>query len=285
MHSIKQLLSHFRSLAWLHVPNPKRMPPVLGFSGLALASLFAIGACADVDMPEQLDRAEQPDQADTLAQQGRRDLGVGNGSDVITIGDSLMHNTLDIFGFGSGGGLAPALSRMGARYRNWAMQGVWMLSDSPTWGRAIPTQFASAISSYPGIKTVIMSGGGNDVIQANGVAADCKVNGPLCAQTLRNIGTALSNLWDQMGAAGVQDVLFVGYSANAGDSGPIAPSVTRNGIAQICAQKTRIRCHIIDPTSFVARSDLVDGYHLNSAANDRLAQAVWQKMQFEGMRR
>src|SRR5262245_9476405 len=185
-----------RLLKEVHMKMKHRTLSVLGFRGLALASLLAIGACADVDMPEQLDRAEPSDQADTLAQQGRRDLGVGDGSDVITIGDSLMHNMLELFGIsGAGGGLVLALARQGVRYRNWATQGVWMTSYSG-WGGAILTQFESAISSVPNIKTVIMSGGGNDVIQAtNGVAADCKangLNGPLCSQTLRNISTTLN---------------------------------------------------------------------------------------------
>lgn len=245
---------------------------------LRTASLLAVGACAEVDV------ADPRDEAGLLAQQGRRDLGKGDGSDVVTIGDSLMHNTLDLLAVETGGGLAPALERAGVRYRNYAAQGVWMLQDS-AWGRAIPSQFADAIRATPGIKTVIMSGGGNDVIQTAGMQEDCKAGGAACAQLLSTVGAALARLWDSMGTAGVQDVLFVGYSANAGDSGPNAPSPLRNGIAQICASATRIRCHILDTTPLVARSDLADGFHANRSGNDRVAQSVLRKMEAEGMRR
>jgi len=137
---------------------------------------------------------------------------------------------------------------------------------------------------YP--KTVIMTGGGNDVIQTPGLQADCRRNGANCAALLKRIGETLGALWKKMGDAGVQDVLYVGYSESAGNAGPNAPTPLKNGIAEICAAQTNIRCHILDTTPLVPESGLaIDGIHPLARINNRIAAAILQKLEDEGMRR
>lgn len=244
---------------------------------LALAALLPLGACENVDGVEELEENE------VLAQQ-HADLGKGNGSDVVTIGDSWMHNTLQIEG--TGGGIYPALQQAGLRYRNYASQGVWLLEDS-LFGPAIPKQLDNALRQVPGLKTIVMTGGGNDVIQTPFMQGECRRRGAACIALLQKIGATLDQMWKRMGAAGVQDVLYVGYSEGAGDAGPDAPTPLRNGIAEICRSQTTIRCHILDTTPLVGPLGglAIDGIHPVAAVNRRIAQAIVQKMQAEGMRR
>lgn len=58
--------------------------------------------------------------------------------------------------------------------KNYGVQGVLLLEDSPIFGKAIPTQWDKAVEENPDIKTVIMTGGGNDVIQETGMAQACR---------------------------------------------------------------------------------------------------------------
>jgi lysophospholipase L1-like esterase len=161
-----------------------------------------------------------------------------------------------------------------------------MLNDSPIFGRAIPTQWDAASRANKNIKTVIMTAGGNDVLQDPGAEQDCKRGGAKCKATLAKIAESLRALWTKMGDAGVQDVVYVGYSEHAGKAGADAASVKRNGVGEVCASMTNIRCTAIDSTPFVGPRDLVsDGIHPSKSTNDRLAKEIYKVLEQEGIRR
>jgi len=210
------------------------------------------------------------------------DLGKGDGSDVILLGDSWMSNTLQIEG--TGGGISPALQQVSMQpYRNYAVQGVMMLM-ADTFGPAIPTQYPAAKAANPNIKTVVMTGGGNDIIQNSTLQADCKMGGAMCKMTLDQIGEALNTLWTQMAADGVQDIVFINYSD---DVGTVAPSLRGDGgvpTPMICSTG-KVRCWEYDSTAAVMKQIAADGIHPLAAANTRMATEVYALMTSEGMRR
>ncbi len=210
------------------------------------------------------------------------DLGKGDGSDVILLGDSWMSNTLQIEG--TGGGIAPALQQVSMQpYRNYAVQGTMMLM-ADTFGPAIPTQYPQAKAANPDIKTVVMTGGGNDIIQNATLQADCQMGGAMCKMTLDEIGDALNTLWTQMATDGVQDVVYVNY---ASDVGTVAPSLRGDGgvpSPAICATG-KIRCWEYDSTAAVMMQIAADGIHPLAAANTRMATEIYALMTNEGMRR
>jgi lysophospholipase L1-like esterase len=245
----------------------------------AAISLLGLVGCADVDAPDA-------DEAPLAQEAPHADLGKGNGSDVVTIGDSWMSNTLELLFLRTGGGISSSLKdTLRLNYKNYAVQGVLLLKDSG-FGPAIPTQWEAATRANKNIKTVIMTAGGNDVLQDPGAEADCRRGGAKCKATLKTIAEALGTLWAQMGAAGVQDVVYVGYSENAGKSGPDAANINKNGVAEVCAAQTAIRCHAIDSTPLVPASGLVsDNIHPNKATNDVLARAVYKLLEEKGIRR
>lgn len=210
------------------------------------------------------------------AAEPREDLGEGDGSDVVTLGDSWMSNTL-----GTGDAIEGALRRLTMQdYRNYGVQGVMLLSTS-LYGPAIPTQYENAKARDPEIKTVIMTGGGNDIIQNPTVQASCDVGGEECKQLMREISAALDTLWTEMADDGVQDVIYIRYAASAGSTDDSVRGMSDP--IPICLTG-KIRCHSVNTDEAVG-DDLQDTVHPTRAANDRIAQVVYDLMKKEGIRR
>jgi hypothetical protein len=252
-------------------------------SGVTETGSSGGGADATSGTPSPLDGGgDDGTTAESSAPVMHPDLGKGDGSDVILLGDSWMSNTLQIEG--TGGGIAPALQQVSMQpYRNYAVQGVMMLM-ADTFGPAIPTQYPAAKAANPDIKTVVMTGGGNDIIQNSTLQADCMMGGAMCKMTLDEIGAALNTLWTQMATDGVQDVVFVNYST---DVGTVAPSLRGDGgvpTPAIC-MTGKIRCWEYDSTEAVMKQIAADGIHPVAAANQRMATEIYALMTQEGMRR
>jgi hypothetical protein len=192
------------------------------------------------------------------------DLGMGDGQDVVTIGDSWMSYFLN------GGGIEGALDRADTNYRHYGVAGT-------TLGSSIPPQWDSALRAGE-VKTVIMTGGGNDIMFSGG--CDTK---EACEMSVQRIADMLHELWSKMSEAGVQDVVYIQYSKNAGT----APSENRPATSPtpgICITGP-IRCHTVPTTEEVGAGDTVDGIHPTSAACDRIATSVLEYMEMKGIRR
>jgi hypothetical protein len=214
----------------------------------------------------------------------REDLGEGDATDVVLIGDSWMDNTLQFEG--TGGGIAPSLIReSGQRYRNYGVQGVELLAAN-TFGAAIPTQWDAAKRADPDIKTVVMTAGGNDVIQGSStLQSSCLMGTDECKMKLKVISDALDKLWTQMADDGVLDIVHIRYTDNTGTLHPDLQADKGLPRPKIC-DSGRVRCHAVHTTDIVARGDLaIDGIHPLGSANDKIAKRVYELMVKEGMRR
>jgi GDSL-like Lipase/Acylhydrolase family len=204
----------------------------------------------------------------------RADLGKGTGKDVITIGDSWM---LLLFT-----GIQESLVKASGNqpYRKYGVPGTRMLSGE------IPGQYADAKRADPVIKTVVMTGGGNDIIQNAAIEQECTTGGPMCTMQLEKIGKSLSDLWAQMSKDGVQDVIHVMYSSSAGN--PIKDREANNKmLADSCAAvPPPLRCHLLNTDMIIMKSDMrSDNIHPNDAGYDKIGKAVFDLMVKEGMRR
>jgi hypothetical protein len=193
----------------------------------------------------------------------REDLGVGDGSDVVTIGDSWMS-----LGFT---GIEQSLRAAGKRYRNYAVAGT-------TLGGSIPGQYDQAKRANPDIKTVIMTGGGNDIMFSGG----CNTT-EACERSVMMIVMMLNELWTRMSADGVKDVIYIQYSRDAGTAPEGTRPTTPPPPPAICTMGA-IRCHSL-PTTDLVMGQLLDGIHPTSAANDRIAAAIIALMEAQGIRR
>lgn len=203
----------------------------------------------------------------------RMDLGKGDGKDVITIGDSWMLFILT--------GIQESLTRVAMQpYRKYGAPGTRMLNGQ------IPNQYASAKRADSDIKTVVMTGGGNDIIMDMAIKSDCETGGEACKAQLDKIGKSLSDLWAQMSKDGVQDVIHVMYSSSAGT--PIKDREANNQkLAEACAAvPPPTRCHLLNTDMIITRMNLgSDGIHPTAEGYDAIGKAVFDLMTREGMRR
>jgi hypothetical protein len=197
----------------------------------------------------------------------REDLGKGDGKDVVTIGDSWMAGPLN------GAGIQAGLDRAGTNYRHYAVTATTLLSGQ------IPGQYDDAKRANPKISTVIMTGGGNDVMFTAGACSTPEA----CMDFSKMIAAGLDKLWSEMADDGVKDVIYVQYADSAGTT----PDENRSKtpvIVPIC-QSGRIYCHTIPTSDIISSADLADGIHPGTAGNDRIAKRTLMLMEDRRVRR
>jgi lysophospholipase L1-like esterase len=228
-----------------------------------------VGAEGGIGIPD----GGAPDALVVDAGPPRMDLGKGTGKDVITIGDSWMELIFE--------GIQDSLvSASGQPYRTYGVPGTRLLSGE------IPGQYTSAKRADANIKTVVMTAGGNDIIQDSAIEADCQTGGDLCKMQLDKIGKALTDLWAQMSKDGVMDVVHIMYSSSAGN--PLKDREANNkALADACAAvPLPMRCHLLNTDTLIQKADIrSDGIHPTSAGYDKIGKAVFELMVKEGMRR
>jgi lysophospholipase L1-like esterase len=194
------------------------------------------------------------------------DQGKGDGSDVITIGDSWMNIVTN------GGGIEGGLDRLMTKYRHYAIAGTTLINGD------IPAQYGRAKAANPKIATVIMTGGGNDVMFSGG----CNTK-EACTMSAQAIADALDKLWTEMAADGVKTTVYIQYSKYAGTS-PMNTRPDTEPIPKICTSG-KITCLSVPTTDLIAATDLIDGIHPTLAGCDRIAKATMEKLEMAGARR
>lgn len=219
----------------------------IGVSAWALLALAGCGSGGDSD------------EADGMP----ADLGEGDGSDVVTIGDSWMNLFV--------GGIEQSLEEISGRdYRNYAVPGTRVLNGQ------IPSQYDAAVVENDDIKTVVMTGGGNDILFSPCVDDECD-------DIVEEVADALEALLLQMGDDGVEDVIMIGY-AYPDDAGKHASLDRSRAVAEeFCTPDTMPRCHFLDASTLDIA--LRDGIHPDDAGYDLLGDEVWQLLQEVGARR
>jgi hypothetical protein len=190
------------------------------------------------------------------------DLGKGDGKDVIAIGDSWMLLT----GTGIQTGLLKASKQP---YRVYGVPGTQLLNGQ------IPGQYDDAKREDPDIKTVVMTGGGNDLLLTGmtGAGADGQI---------AKVAEGLVKIWNQMGADGVKDIVYIEYSRGGTNEKNVNTGTAM--IQPLCAKIEPARCHWIDSDETIMMQ-LRDGIHPTDAGFDALGKTVFALMEKEGMRR
>jgi len=192
-----------------------------------------------------------------------QDLGQGDGTDVITIGDSWMNLIFT--------GIEQSLeAKSGRDYRNYAVPGTLVLNEQ------IPDQYDAAILENAVVKTVVMTGGGNDILTSPCVDDACQ---PI----VDDVVLRLNELMVQAGEDGVEDIILIGYTypADMGKHASLDYSIMLS--KETCTKDSKPRCHFIDSTELAIT--LQDGIHPDAAGYDLIGETVWALMQAEGVRR
>jgi hypothetical protein len=199
------------------------------------------------------------------------DLGMGDGHDVVLIGDSWMN-------LGSVGIQQSVIAASGQAYRAYGVPGTRLLDE------VIPNQYVQAKAENPDIKTVIMSGGGNDILQNPLALLDCPALGETCKSIIDMVGQRYIALTDQMAADGVEDIIIINYSRNT-LLGAAPVDYSTETITPTC-ETAPLRCHTLDPDEIAGGlMELRDGIHPTDANYDLLGDYIYDLMAAEGMRR
>lgn len=254
---------------------------------LTLSLSVSAVACSDDgggDAPEDTPNDEDKDKVEG-------DLGKGDGHDVIAIGDSWMSLT------GTSGIQFALKAASGQPYRAYGVAGTCLLPGHCLLSQAvIPDQYAAAKQENADIKTVVMTGGGNDILQDFSVSASCSDPNidtmPACKTRIDEVAARLQALWAEMAADGVRDVVVVGYSRKAKTflgGAPLSKSVEYSGmkIQPICDSVPKpLRCHTMDSDMVVPDLALrSDNIHPDDPSYTKLGQVVYKLMEEKGMRR
>jgi hypothetical protein len=255
--------------------SPPVMPPATvsggaGASGAAGATMNSSAAgSAGAAGQAAAGSGGQDAAAGAPAETPREDLGAGDGSDVVTIGDSWMSF------FANGGGIEAGLRSASMQpYRNHGVAGTMLLDE------VIPNQYAAAKRDNPDIKTVIMTGGGNDLLLTGmSGGGTCSAG---CMSTIDKVAMRLEMLWQEMGDDGVQDIVYIEYSQGGDNSAGVGYGHTK--LVPLCEAAAPVRCHLLHSDDFIMMM-LLDGVHPTADGCTKLGKAVYELMEREGMRR
>ncbi|WP_404364222.1 SGNH/GDSL hydrolase family protein [Marinobacter sp.] len=202
---------------------------------------------------------------------------------VVTIGDSI---------FALSGELQDFLEEeAGQTFRRYTLSGAEL--SGGIIATSVVEQYAEARSENPDIDTILMDGGGNDIL-IPAIAFDpynCKTQwyqfGRLssrCRNFIDDIYVDAVNLLNDMHADGVDNVVYLGYYYTKNgllwlDSMEEAVDYGDYRLSQACSFSA-VACQFVDPRSTIRDRDIIiDGIHPNTTGSRKLANLVWPKLQ------
>jgi lysophospholipase L1-like esterase len=132
-------------------------------------------------------------------------------------------------------------------------------------------------------RTVIMNGGGNDVL-AN--MRDCRTLNQACVDVIENAISRGMDLVDQMEADGVESIYFLGYYYTTTFASGLDKAVdyAMSRVPAICA-RTTLRCEVVDTRGAMQGTGNIswDGIHPSRSGSIKMAQLLWERMQANGI--
>lgn len=195
--------------------------------------------------------------------------GTTRNNEVVVIGDSIFALT---------GQIEAELQRLsGEVYRSYPVSGAQMNGGIVT---PIPTQYNQAKRGGP-IRTIIMDGGGNDIqIGAAGVCTMGAVT-QACKNALQPALRTADNLFAQMRADGVENIVYMNYFYIVAQASKPAFNWMSEQMDVVAAKYNAV---IVDATPLM-NDRLIgpDRIHPTTAGSQVLARAIWQEMQANGI--
>lgn len=200
--------------------------------------------------------------------------------DVVFIGDSIFALSGDI--------QANLHARNGGTFRNYTTSGAEL--EGGIVAPSIRQQFDRAESDNPNASIVVMDGGGNDIL-IPAIALldpyDCKTQwyefGRLsrsCRDFIDDVYVDAVDLLNDMGAAGVRDVIYMGYYYPKGGllGADDLDEAVDYGDARLSAacRNGGPSCEFVDPRGYIRNGDIIiDGVHPARSGSDKIAARIW----------
>ncbi len=228
--------------------NVQFLPKMLATSAIAL-SLIACGGGTYVE------EAETPE--------------------VITLGDSIFDLSGDIQAF--------LHEYSGTTFRDYTLSGAELSGGSLA--TPVVQQYADAKSTDANIKTIVMNGGGNDIL-IPAIALDpyrCRTYwwrsdiSSRCKNLVNDTYVEGVDLLNTMQRDGVQNVIYSGYYYTKGLQSNLAKAVDYgNFMLNEACKNTTASCQFVDPRGVINSSDIiVDGIHPSTSGSKKIANLIW----------
>ena len=205
---------------------------------------------------------------------------------VVNIGDSI---------FALSGEIQNRLHALGGKtFRRYATSGA-ELKGGDLIAPSVVNQFATARADNSAIQTVLMDGGGNDILIPVLTLFDlynCKRDwweGSLsssCKNLINDIYVDGVNLLNEMRNRGVTKVLYLGYyytkdSLISGNLSALRDAINYGDDKfRTACQNSLVSCTFIDPRSSIVNSDIIaDGIHPATSGSHKIANLIWPHLQ------
>jgi len=200
-------------------------------------------------------------------------------NEVITVGDSIFDKTGELQVF--------LEQEAGETFRRYTQGGSYLVSGGSS--TPIVLQYADAKADNAGIETVVMNGGGNDIM-VPALLLDpnkCKTKWwrpsltSKCKAFIDDLYVDTVNLLNTMDADGVNNIIYLGYYHPKGSMTGLIQAVDYGDLRleQACSASTA-NCVFVDSRSSIISSDIIsDGLHPNTSGSQKLANLIWPELQ------
>jgi lysophospholipase L1-like esterase len=201
-------------------------------------------------------------------------------NDVITLGDSI---------FDLNGVIQDTLeSYAGETFRDYTQSGAELSGGALA--TSVEKQYADAKSTDANITTIVMDGGGNDIL-IPAMLFDpygCRTKwyrwniSSSCRGLIEDQYVNAVNLLNQMNNDGVSDVIWLGYYELPRDNANLTKALNYGDdlLGYACDIATNANCQFVDPRGTVPASQVEsDDIHPTPAGSVNLANQIWPKLQ------
>ncbi|MGR6872354.1 SGNH/GDSL hydrolase family protein [Pseudomonas sp. HK3] len=200
-------------------------------------------------------------------------------NEVITLGDSIFDLSGDIQRI--------LEDKAGQTFRDYTLSGAEL--SGGIIANSVERQYSDAKSTDGNIETIVMNGGGNDIL-IPAIILDpygCRTHwwrwsiSRNCKNLINDQYVNLVNLLNQMNSDGVDNIIYLGYyELPRGNSNlTSALNLGDDKLDQAC-RNTTANCTFLDPRGMVpARDVLGDNIHPTANASLTLSNLIWPELQ------
>ncbi len=205
---------------------------------------------------------------------------ITSASQVVGFGDSYAAIPVSVIAKVSALAAADGSIPAGQSYRDYSVPGTIM--GSPTLPGNIPPQWDMAKAADPNITTIIMDGGGNDIIGTLLCLDDAMAQDPGCTSVVADVIAVARNMVADVKATGVADVIYFLYpDVPLGGHAILGYAVeeAKKFAAELTDETFRV--HIIDTRPvFEGHPEYfgLDPIHANEAGGQAIAQLIYDYM-------
>jgi len=201
-------------------------------------------------------------------------------NEVVTVGDSIYDLSGEIQLF--------LEQKAGQTFRNYTQSGAKLTGGSLA--TAVNVQYADALATDANIATMVMNGGGNDILLPAILSFDpykCKTTwyrknlSDKCKNLIENVYVTDVNLLNQMGSDGISNIIYLGYYHTTGNRANLVKAVDYgvNRLSDACSNTTA-NCTFVESRDTIISSDVLDdGIHPTTSGSQKLANLIWPHLQ------